>query len=105
LTRIILAALVAAFLLPSLSHAEVASWYSSGSRTANGEHFKPDGLTCAHRTATFGTRFRVTFHGQSVVCRVNDRGPFIKGRDIDLSRGCARAIGFSGVGHVTISKE
>jgi rare lipoprotein A len=95
---------MAAFLL-SPANAEVASWYHEGSRTANGEYFKPDGLTCAHKTAPFGTRFRVTYKGRSVVCRVNDRGPFIKGRDIDLSRGCARAIGLSGVGHVTISKE
>jgi rare lipoprotein A len=101
----ILAALVAAFFMPLPVNAETASWYSMGKQTANGERFNPDGLTAAHRTAPFGTHFKITYQGRSVVCRINDRGPFIRGRDIDLSRGCARAIGFSGVGHVTIAKE
>jgi rare lipoprotein A len=91
--------------MPLPAQAENASWYSMGTLTANGERFHPDGLTAAHKTASFGTRFKITHKGRSVVCRVNDRGPFIRGRDIDLSRGCASAIGFTGVGHVSITKE
>lgn len=85
--------------------AETASWYGSGHRTANGEHFNPNGLTAAHRSLPFGTRVRVTCArtGRSVVVRINDRGPFIAGRAIDLSRGAARAIGLSGVGRVHLA--
>jgi len=85
------------------AHAEVASWYGSGHRTANGERFVPDGLTAAHRTLPFGARVRVTYGARSVVVRINDRGPFIAGRVIDLSRGAARAIGLSGVGRVHLA--
>ncbi|UIN34038.1 septal ring lytic transglycosylase RlpA family protein [Methylobacterium oryzae] len=83
--------------------AETASWYGSGRRTANGERFAPDGLTAAHRTLPFGTRVRVTYGARSVIVRINDRGPFIAGRAIDLSRGAARAIGLSGVGRVHLA--
>jgi len=85
----------------------VASHYGSesGTRTASGERFNPHGLTAAHRTMPFGSRVTVTNPrtGRSVVVRINDRGPFIRGRHIDLSTGAARAIGFSGVGTVCIS--
>lgn len=86
------------------ANAEVASYYGkeSGPRTASGERFDPNGMTAAHRTLPFGTMVRVTYQGRSVVVRVNDRGPFIKGRDIDLSEGAARRIGLPGVGHVQI---
>lgn len=72
-----------------------ATWYQSGARTANGERFNPDGLTAAHRTLPFGTRVRVLHEasGRSVVVRINDRGPFTRGKIIDLSRGSARALG------------
>ncbi|WP_083374463.1 septal ring lytic transglycosylase RlpA family protein [Methylobacterium sp. C1] len=83
--------------------AETASWYGTGHRTANGERFVPDGLTAAHRTLPFGTLVRVTYGARSVVVRINDRGPFIAGRAIDLSRGAARAIGLSGVGRVHLA--
>ena len=87
------------------SFAGVASFYGneSGSRTASGERFNESALTCAHRSLPYGTRLRVTFHGRSVVCRVNDRGPFIKGRVLDLSTAAALAIGLTsrGVGHVS----
>ncbi|MBR0700186.1 septal ring lytic transglycosylase RlpA family protein [Bradyrhizobium diazoefficiens] len=78
----------------------LASWYGfeSGSRTANGERFNPHALTCAHRSLPFGTRLLVAYQGRSVVCRVNDRGPFIAGRSLDLSLGAARAIGLTGAG-------
>jgi len=82
----------------------VASVYWEGSRTANGEHFNPDGMTAAHRSLPFGTRVRVTnaSTGRAVVVRINDRGPFIGGRVIDLSRGAARAVGISGLGRVNM---
>lgn len=77
----------------------VASFYHEGSRTASGERFHADGMTCAHRTLRFGTRVRVTYHGRSAVCRVTDRGPALwTHRNIDLSRGTARAIGMLKVG-------
>lgn len=81
-----------------------ASYYGSesGSRTASGARFNPMGLTAAHRTLPFGTKLKVTHGGRSVVVTVNDRGPFIRGRVLDLSKGAARAIGLTGrgVGHV-----
>lgn len=83
---------------PASAQSGVASWYAEGKRTANGERFNPDGLTCAHRSLPFGTRLRVSYNGRSTVCRVNDRGPFIRGRVLDLSRGTARAIGMLGAG-------
>lgn len=100
--RAALASFVLAGSVPC-AHAETASWYSSGLRTANGERFAPDGLTAAHRTLPFGTLVRVTYGARSVVVRINDRGPFIAGRAIDLSRGAARAIGLSGVGRVHLA--
>ena len=77
------------------AHSGVASYYKSGKRTANGERFNPNGYTAAHRTLKFGTRVKVTNprNGQSVIVRINDRGPFIRGRIIDLAYGAARAVG------------
>ena len=87
------------------SFAGVASFYGneSGSQTASGQRFNQNALTCAHRSLPFGTKLRVTHNGRSVVVTVNDRGPFIKGRVLDLSTAAARAVGLtsSGVGHVT----
>ena len=82
-----------------------ASYYGSesGSRTASGQHFNQNAMTAAHRSLPFGTKLRVTHRGQSVIVTVNDRGPFIRGRVLDLSKGAARAIGLTGagVGHIT----
>jgi len=82
-----------------------ASFYGSesGSRTASGQRFNQNAMTAAHRTLPFGTKVRVTHRGQSVVVTINDRGPFVRGRVLDLSTGAARAIGLNraGVGHVT----
>lgn len=87
------------------SFSGMASYYGSesGSRTASGQRFNQNAMTCAHRSLPFGTRLRVTHSGQSIVVTVNDRGPFIRGRVLDLSSGAARAIGLtrSGVGRVT----
>jgi len=88
------------------ARADVASYYWTGTKTANGERFNPLGMTAAHRTLPFGTMLRVTYQGRSVVVRITDRGPFIKGRTIDLSLGAARAIGLTarGVAPVTIER-
>lgn len=91
-------AMIALLSTPAVAQSGVASWYQMGHTTANGERYRPDGLTCAHRTLPFGTRVQVTYNGRSAVCRVNDRGPFIRGRVLDLSRGMARAIGMTGAG-------
>ncbi len=84
----------------------IASYYKSGKVTANGERFKPLGLTAAHRKLPFGTKVRVTHlrTGKSVVVRINDRGPFIGKRIIDLSLGAARKIGLtkSGIARVRV---
>jgi len=80
-----------------------ASWYGSkfhGRPTSSGERYNMYGLSAAHKTMKFGTKLRVTNPdtGKSVVVTVNDRGPFIRGRDLDLSYGAAKAIGFEGKG-------
>jgi rare lipoprotein A len=81
-----------------------ASYYGSesGARTASGARYNPMGMTAAHRSLPFGTKLKVTHAGRSVVVTVNDRGPFIRGRVLDLSKGAAQAIGLTGrgVGHV-----
>ena len=83
----------------------IASFYGneSGHKTASGQRFNQEAMTAAHRSLPFGTRLRVTHGGRSVVVTVNDRGPFVRGRVLDLSTGAARAIGLTGagVGHVT----
>ncbi|MCD0423556.1 MAG: septal ring lytic transglycosylase RlpA family protein [Rhodopseudomonas sp.] len=82
----------------------MASYYGneSGSRTASGQRMNANAMTAAHRTLPFGTKLRVTHGGRSVVVTINDRGPFIRGRVLDLSTGAARAIGLTsrGVGRV-----
>ena len=87
------------------SFSGVASFYGneSGSKTASGQRFNQNAMTAAHRSLPFGTKLRVTHNGRSVIVTINDRGPFIKGRVLDLSTGAARAVGLtsSGVGRVT----
>lgn len=85
----------------------IASFYAEGARTANGEHFRPGAMTAAHRTLPFGTHVRVTDAdtGRSVVVRINDRGPFVRGRIIDLSRGAASALGMAGRGVANVNLE
>jgi rare lipoprotein A len=79
-----------------------ATQYNPGGSTAGGQASRLGGLTAAHRSLPFGTRVRVSDPrtGASVVVIINDRGPFTPGRDIDLSRGAARAIGLTDVGRV-----
>lgn len=83
-----------------------ASYYCSGSRTASGERFNPNGFTAAHRTLPFGTRLSVTnpATGRTVVVRINDRGPFVRGVSLDLARGAAFAIGMRGNATVRIAE-
>ena len=94
-----------ACLTPSGGYAEVASVYGGpdglcGSRTANGERVNCGAMTAAHRTLPLGTKVKVCHHG-----RINDRGPFVHGRNIDLTPAAARAIGLDELGHVTLALE
>jgi hypothetical protein len=87
-----------------------ASWYGPGfhgNLTANGEIFDQEALTAAHKELPFGTQLRITnvANGQSVVVRVNDRGPYIDGRELDLSHGAAAAIGGTSMGVIPIQME
>lgn len=84
-----------------------ASWYALTSKTASGERMNPAALTAAHRSLPFGSKMKITNqrNGKSVVVRINDRGPFIKGRVIDLSRAAAHQLGFIRAGHTKICME
>ena len=89
--------------------AGIASYYGPrfhGRRTASGERFNQNARTAAHRTLPFGARVRVDNlgNGRAVVVRVTDRGPFVRGRVIDLSAGAARQIGMGGLSRVCISR-
>lgn len=100
-------ALVLATAMPAASAAKAALYASictQGSRTASGERWSPNALVAAHRTFAFGTLVRVTNlrNGQSVVVRINDRGPFRRGRVIDVSPAAARQLHFSGVAPVSL---
>jgi rare lipoprotein A len=89
------------------SFSGIASFYGneSGSKTASGQRFNQNDMTAAHRSLPFGTRLRVTHGGRSVVVTINDRGPFIRGRVLDLSTGAARAIGLTGAGVGRVTAE
>ncbi|MCG6856890.1 MAG: septal ring lytic transglycosylase RlpA family protein [Salaquimonas sp.] len=84
-----------------------ASWYALHSKTASGETMNPSAMTAAHRSLPFGTKLRVTNKrsGRSTIVRVNDRGPFIKGRILDLSKAAANQLGFVRSGHTEICLE
>ncbi|HMQ57591.1 MAG TPA: septal ring lytic transglycosylase RlpA family protein [Rhizobiaceae bacterium] len=84
-----------------------ASWYALHSRTASGEMMNPAKMTAAHKTLPMGAKVRVTDKrtGRSVIVRINDRGPFIKGRVIDLSKAAARKLGFINRGHTPVCIE
>jgi len=90
----------------AVAQSGIASIYSYKSgRTASGERTYPTGLTAAHRSLPFGTKVRVTnrHNGRSVVVRINDRGPFIRGRVIDVTPAAARELGFSGLASVNLA--
>ena len=88
------------------TEAGIASVYSyeAGSRTASGERLNAEALTAAHKTLPFGTKVRVTnkSNGREVVVTINDRGPFVRGRIIDVTPAGARALGFNGLAPVVI---
>ena len=99
------AALFIATSTSAMAESGIASVYAySGSKTASGERANPAGLTAAHRTLAFGTHVRVTNrrNGRSVTVRINDRGPFVRGRVIDVTPAGARALGFSGLAPVKV---
>ena len=99
------AALFIAASTGAMAESGIASVYAySGSKTASGERANPAGLTAAHRTLAFGTHVRVTNrrNGRSVTVRINDRGPFLRGRVIDITPAGARALGFSDLAPVQL---
>ena len=106
-----LAALVAVASTPiaaeTLAHASFYGKELAGRKTASGERFNPAAMTAAHRTLPFGTKLLLTYPktGNSVVVRVNDRGPFVRGRTLDVSLGAARVLGFAGNGTATLRME
>jgi rare lipoprotein A len=91
----------------NIGHASYYGKELAGRKTASGERFNPAGLTAAHRSLPFGTRLRLTnvSNGRTVVVRVNDRGPFVRGRAIDVSMGAAQALGFVGRGTTRLRIE
>lgn len=105
--------LLSSFFLPvEESHAAKqcggASWYNlAGNKTASGERMNPNAMTAAHRKFRFGTKVRVTNrrNGRSVIVRINDRGPFIRGRVIDLSKAAAGRLGYLRRGHTSVCIE
>jgi rare lipoprotein A len=107
-TCLFASALVASIIaIPMTASAQsgIASVYAySGGRTASGERVSPGALTAAHKTLPFGTMVRVTNNrtGRSAVVRINDRGPFVRGRIIDLTPAAARAVGVDGLANVTV---
>ena len=84
-----------------------ASWYALTSKTASGERMNPAAMTAAHRSLPFGTKLRVVNkrNGRSVVVRINDRGPFVRGRILDLSKAAASRLGFIKAGHTKVCIE
>jgi rare lipoprotein A len=93
----------------TMAESGIASVYSteSGSHTATGARLDPGGMTAAHRTLPFGSRVKVTNprNGRSVVVTINDRGPFVRGRIIDLTPAAAHVLGFCCTGAVTVERE
>jgi rare lipoprotein A len=109
---VIVAIQLASLSLPgaaAVAQSGIASVYSteSGSLTASGARLNPSALTAASRTLPLGSRAKVTnrSNGRSVVVTVNDRGPFVRGRIIDVTPATARTLGFSGLASVTVERE
>jgi rare lipoprotein A len=101
LTTLLFIATILSLGLVSVAYAEsgLASYYGYGKAGKDGD------LTCAHRTRPFGSVLRVSYGSRSIQCRVNDRGPFIRGRIVDLSVPAARALGMMSAGVVRVSVE
>ena len=102
---------ITAFLvtIPAMAHAQCgrASWYALTSKTASGERMNPAAMTAAHRSLPFGTKVKVVNpgNGKVVVVRINDRGPFARGRILDLSKAAAAKLGFLRAGHTKVCLE
>lgn len=88
-----------AFISVTQAESGLASYYGYGKAAKSSE------LTCAHRTRPFGSVLKVSYSGRTIQCRVNDRGPFIRGRIVDLSVPAARALGMMSAGVVRVSVE
>ena len=106
---ILATAALAAVIGSARAESGIASHYSTseqGTRTASGRALDDGALTAAHKTLPFGSRVRVTNHanGRSVIVTITDRGPFVRGRVIDLTTAGARALGFSGVARVSVER-
>jgi rare lipoprotein A len=103
----IVAASFAAFVGSANAETGHASWYSLTSKTASGERCNPGAMTAAHRSLPFGTKVKVENlrNGRSVIVRINDRGPFVSGRIIDLTKAAAGRLGFvkNGVAKVRLT--
>ncbi len=105
LASMLLTVLLAGLSAPAFAQCGSASWYSlPRNKTANGERMNPAAMTAAHRSLPFNTKIRVTNqrNGKSVIVRINDRGPFAKGRVLDLSKAAAHALGFVSRGHTKV---
>jgi peptidoglycan lytic transglycosylase len=104
-----IASIITALINVSNAEEGIASHYdrTSGSRVACGGALNEGGMTAAHRTLPCGTKVRVTNkkNGKSVTVTINDRGPFVSGRVIDVTPTAARALGFSGLAPVSVSKQ
>src|SRR5689334_11387327 len=105
--RLICAALaVACLAAPAFAETCIASHFGyAGGRTSSGERMNPSAMTAAHQSRPFGSHVTVTSHstGRSITVRINDRGPFVKGRCIDLSNGAARMLGMDGTAVVSLA--
>ena len=95
------------FLPKSTASQGLASYYTEGTKTASGETFNTAALTAAHPNLPFGTKLRVTntTTGKSVVVRVNDRGPFVRGRVVDVSYSAAQALGMVNSGTANVKLD
>jgi rare lipoprotein A len=93
--------------MPQTASQGLASYYTEGTKTANGETFNAAELTAAHPSLPFGTKLRVTntTTGKSVIVRVNDRGPFVRGRVVDVSYSAARALGMVNSGTANVKLD
>ena len=95
--------------VPSTAYAQCgsASWYALTSKTASGERMDPSAMTAAHRSLPFGTKVNVVNrrNGKAIIVRINDRGPFVGGRILDLSKAAAAKLGFIRAGHTKVCLE
>lgn len=107
---IFIALTIACLAVPAQAQTGAASWYGPkfhGRTTANGERFDMHAATCAHKRLRFGTRLRITNlrNGKTATCRVNDRGPYVGGRIVDVSKGVAARLGMVGRGVARVRIE